>query len=87
MSNSYDLQAYQASPFLPASVQDLSALSFIYQASPFLLTSEKRGTEYLYDSLSRLVKVSFTNGTTIDYNYDSLGNRTSVVTTCGPGGC
>jgi len=35
----------------------------------------------------RLTKVVFTNGTQIIYAFDKLGNRQSVVTTCGPGGC
>jgi YD repeat-containing protein len=42
---------------------------------------------YTYDNLGRLKTVTFTNGTQIVYNYDAAGNRTSVVTTCGSGGC
>ena len=37
---------------------------------------------YTYDSLGRLKTVTFTNGTVVTYNYDDMGNRTSVVTTC-----
>ena len=37
---------------------------------------------YTYDSLGRLKTVTFANGTVITYNYDAMGNRTSVVTTC-----
>lgn len=42
---------------------------------------------YTIDSLGRLTKLAFLNGTTITYNYDALGNRTSVVTVCGGSGC
>ncbi|CAN5177560.1 hypothetical protein BH10CYA1_BH10CYA1_62870 [soil metagenome] len=42
---------------------------------------------YEYDDNGRLVSVTYANGTVIVYNYDSAGNRTSVVVTCGPGGC
>ena len=42
---------------------------------------------YTYDSQGRIKTVTFANGTVITYNYDNMGNRTSVVTTCGGGGC
>lgn len=42
---------------------------------------------YTYDSLGRLKTVTFANATVITYNYDAMGNRTSVVTSCGGGGC
>lgn len=42
---------------------------------------------YTYDSLGRLHVVTFANGTTITYNYDASGNRTSVVVSCSGGGC
>lgn len=42
---------------------------------------------YTYDSLGRVKTVTFTNGTVITYNYDALGNRTSVVTACPSGTC
>jgi YD repeat-containing protein len=38
------------------------------------------------DSLGRLSQITFTNQTTVVYNYDHMGNRTSVVTTAGPHG-
>ena len=40
---------------------------------------------YTYDSQGRIKTVTFANGTVITYNYDDMGNRTSVVTTCGGG--
>lgn len=36
---------------------------------------------YLYDSLGRVVKVSYSNGVVISYVYDAAGNRISSVTT------
>jgi YD repeat-containing protein len=45
------------------------------------------GATYGYDSRGRLQTVTFANGTTHVYNYDAMGNRTSVVTTCPGGTC
>ena len=42
---------------------------------------------YTYDSLGRLKTITFLNGTVITFNYDSAGNRTSIVTVCSPGSC
>jgi len=42
---------------------------------------------YGYDSRGRLNTVTYQNGTVITYSYDSMGNRTSVVTTCPGGTC
>jgi YD repeat-containing protein len=42
---------------------------------------------YTYDSLGRLTQITYANGTIIVIHYDPMGNRTSVVTTCGSGGC
>lgn len=42
---------------------------------------------YEYDSVGRLKKITFANGTVVEYFYDDMGNRTSVVTTCSGGGC
>ena|GEM_PF-571737 len=42
---------------------------------------------YTYDNLGRIKTVTFTNGTVITYNYDAMGNRTSVVTSCPSGTC
>lgn len=39
---------------------------------------------HTYDSLGRLAKVTYSNGTVITYTYDAAGNRTSVVTTGAP---
>lgn len=50
-----------------------------------LLASD--GATYNYDSRGRLQTVTFANGTTHTYNYDPMGNRLSVVTTCPGGTC
>lgn len=42
---------------------------------------------YEYYPQGWLKKITFANGTTVVFNYDSMGNRTSVVTTCSGGGC
>lgn len=42
---------------------------------------------YLYDSVGRLREIQWANGARLVISYDSVGNRTSVVTTCGTGGC
>jgi YD repeat-containing protein len=42
---------------------------------------------YAYDTLGRLHELTFANGTTVVFNYDSVGNRTSEVITCSGSGC
>lgn len=42
---------------------------------------------YEYTPQGWLKKITFANGTIVEYFYDSNGNRTSVVTTCSSGGC
>lgn len=36
--------------------------------------------QYTYDALGRLTKVTYADGATISYDYDSAGNRKTVVT-------
>ena len=57
------------------------------QAEAFrpLLTSDS--VTYGYDTLGRLHTLTYLNGTVVTYNYDVVGNRTSVVTTCGGSRC
>lgn len=40
------------------------------------------GATYQYDNLGRLTKVTFADGSTIKYQYDEAGNRTSVQVCC-----
>lgn len=42
---------------------------------------------YEYTPQGWLKKITFVNGTVVVINYDDMGNRTSVVTTCSMGGC
>ena len=42
---------------------------------------------YTYDNLNRITSITFQNGTTINYTYDEMGNRTQVVIVCSPSGC
>lgn len=37
------------------------------------------GVTFVYDALGRVVKVTYPNGTIIDYGYDAAGNRTQLV--------
>jgi YD repeat-containing protein len=59
----------------------------LFWGNPAWLFWQEDATTCTYDALGRLTEVTFLNGTTIQYNYDHLGNRTSVVTTCGGSGC
>jgi YD repeat-containing protein len=43
-----------------------------------LLTSDS--ITYTIDNLGRLTKLTYASGDTVTFNYDSVGNRTSVVT-------
>jgi hypothetical protein len=79
---------YMSAPVVGGSVQDPNLLGFIYNSNPFLVvTTIEDSVSYSYDSLARLTEVQFLNATAEVYSYDPLGNRTSVVITCGPGGC
>ncbi len=42
---------------------------------------------YEYWPQGWLKKITFANGTVVEYFYDDAGNTTSIVTTCGGGGC
>ena len=77
---------YQGAPFVWGSLQDAGPMQFVYEASPFLVADQPPGTKYTYDNLGRLSQLTFTNQTTVVFNYDHMGNRTSVVTTAGPHG-
>ena len=39
------------------------------------------GTQYKYDNLHRLTRVTYNNGMTISYTYDEVGNRTRRIST------
>jgi YD repeat-containing protein len=44
----------------------------LFWATPALAGS----AQYTYDNMNRLVQVVYDNGTTIQYTYDAVGNRT-----------
>jgi hypothetical protein len=89
-TKTFDLwQAYQAGPAMWGSVQDTTPMNaYIHKAQPFLMTNEsviRHG--YVYDGLGRVVEATnLPQGSATYYNYDSAGNRTSVVTNAGMGG-
>ncbi len=79
---SFDLGtfAYQGSPFIWGSMQDLSGLTVVYQAAPQFGVQDMPGTNYVMDNRGRLTNANLTNGQGVAYNLDNAGNRTSVVT-------
>lgn len=48
------------------------------------LPAQAGSATHTYDSLGRLSKVTYSNGTVVTYTYDAAGNRTTVVTTGAP---
>lgn len=44
------------------------------------------GVQYDYDALDRLKKVTYEDGSTVEYTFDASGNRKTVVTAAGGGG-
>jgi YD repeat-containing protein len=43
-------------------------------------------TTYQYDNLNRLTQVNYSNGTSVVYTYDELGNRTKKTVSTSPSG-
>lgn len=52
-------------------------------ASPAPVSAD---TQYVYDSAGRLIKVTYSNGVSIEYRYDASGNRQVITTTQAPNG-
>ena len=48
-----------------------------------LQTFAQSTTKYEYDSNNRLIQVTYSNGVTVSYTYDELGNRLSKKVTAG----
>jgi YD repeat-containing protein len=68
----------------PADVLFLTiAILLAFAAAP----SHASGITYTYDSLGRVVTLTYDNGTQITYAYDAAGNRTTQGVVCGTGGC
>ena len=58
----------------------------IYTLALFLmtvLTFAQSNVKYEYDEINRLTKVTYSNGTVVEYTYDALGNRTEKEVTGG----
>ena len=64
----------------------LAMLYWYLLVSAKVLAQEDNAT-YMYDNLNRIILIKFGNGTTINYSYDEMGNRTQVVVTCSSKGC
>lgn len=47
------------------------------------LTFAQSNVKYEYDEINRLTKVTYSNGTVVEYTYDALGNRTEKEVTGG----
>ncbi|MBP6592812.1 MAG: RHS repeat protein [Candidatus Obscuribacter sp.] len=86
-SSGINLAIYQASPMLWGSIVDTNTMTLVCQAAPFVVANQPPGAKYVNDSLGRLSQIIYTNQTTVTFNYDAAGNRTSVVTVCPTGLC
>jgi YD repeat-containing protein len=56
------------------------ALSLALAASVFISTPAS-ATTYEYDALGRVWKVTYDDGSSVEYHYDAAGNRTTVTST------
>ncbi len=86
MDAGFNTIPYQAAPAIWGSVRDASSMQLVSGGAPYVVVSQRPGPQYTMDSRGRLTQITFSNGTTVVYNYDNMGNRTSVVTTAGPHG-
>lgn len=73
--------ADRAAPFLWGSLQDLSGMTTVDRAAPFLGVNDLPGLTFVMDTRGRLTNVNSTSGHGLQFNMDDAGNRTSVVTT------
>lgn len=53
--------------------------SVLPAAAALVLASPAAADQYQYDSLGRLIRVTYDNGAVVQYSYDAAGNRTTVV--------
>jgi YD repeat-containing protein len=84
MNAGFDEIPYKGAPFVWGSLQDTSPMTLVYQGAPYVVVSKPPDTKYSMDSLGRLTQILLANGTSTLISYDSVGNRSSVVTTAGP---
>lgn len=67
------------------SMRGLATGALVVVAAAAAVPALAGSAAHTYDSLGRLTKVTYSNGTVITYAYDAAGNRSSVVTTGAPG--
>ncbi|MBP9092508.1 hypothetical protein KBI23_15910 [bacterium] len=81
-TKSFDLGsfAYQGAPFIWGSLADVSGMTAVGGAAPFLVVQDMPGVAYVTDTRGRLTNANLTSGSGLAYNLDDGGNRTSVVT-------
>lgn len=72
--------AYQGAPFIWGSLVDVSGMTAVTTASPFMVVQDMPGVAYVTDTRGRLTNANLTNGQGLAFNLDNSGNRTSVVT-------
>ncbi|BEV12117.1 RHS repeat protein [Asticcacaulis sp. DW145] len=53
-------------------------------SSSFLIALSASQTAFVYDALGRVTKVTYDNGTVVEYQYDAAGNRTQKTVTGSP---
>jgi YD repeat-containing protein len=61
------------------------AVGMVLTALPASAASDS--VSYTYDTLGRVTRMAYANGTSVVYSYDAAGNRTGAVTTCSASGC
>jgi YD repeat-containing protein len=59
------------------------ALSLLMLLAALIAGKSSSAAEYQYDSLNRLSRVNYDNGTSIAYTYDAAGNRLTLVAQSG----
>lgn len=62
-----------------------SLASVLPAAAALALAFPAAADEYQYDSLGRLIRVTYDSGAVVQYSYDLAGNRTQVVVNTGVG--
>ena len=68
--------AFAAGPLF----NDINLLGIGTGAAPVSGTPVQNTTSYVYDPLGRLTNANRTGGPSTTFNYDTVGNRTSVAT-------